>query len=303
MLSKPSTRIRTTSSIVFSKVADMVRASAIMTPRHEFEFCRPNDSLDERLQRMEKRNIDVIPMLQGQDLETGDISEYLDQETMRKRKEEGCMRCGDAAKQISQEDYVKEDLHITEIISSYLSRANRPKMPFFLVNENRQITGLVTLADFDKVAVKMYLFALISELEVSLLAIVSKRYSELKELCRCRRYCLRKRESRKNKSNSDSLEEYYYLNLRELMHIIMKSDVREHLERHVGALNNKDYEEIALLRNTVDHCKPLVSGDFPIDRLVKIHRHITNLISAAKAQTNSCRPESCQSTNNRTSGK
>lgn len=266
-----------------------------MTPKHEFEFCRPNDSLDERLQRMKKRNIDVIPMLQGEDLETGDISEYLDQETMRKRKEEGCTRCGDAAKRISEEDHLNQDLHITEIMSSYLSRANRPKMPFFLVNENRQITGLVTLADLDKVAVKMYLFALVSELEVSLLDIVSKRYSELKELCRCR-YCLRKRESRKNKSNSDSLEEYYYLNLRELIHIIIKSDVRERLERHVGSHNNKNYEEIALLRNTVDHCKPLVSGDFPIDRLVKIHELIKNLISAAKAQTNSCRPDSCQST-------
>jgi predicted transcriptional regulator len=295
MLSKPSTRIRTTSSSVFSKIVDMVRASSIMTPKHEFEFCRSNDSLDERLQRMERRNIDVIPMLQGEDLETGDISEYLDQETMRKRKEEGCTRCGNVAERIREENRLNEDLHVTEIMPSYLSRANRPKMPFFLVDANDQITGLITLADFDKVAVKMYLFALVSELEVSLLDIVSKKYPELKELCRCD-YCLKNRKSRKNKSNSDSLDEYYYLNLRELLHIVIESDIREHLERHVGALNNKDYEEIALLRNAVDHCKPLVSGDFPIDRLVKIYERIKNLISAAKAQTNSCRPDSCQST-------
>jgi predicted transcriptional regulator len=295
VLSKPSTRIRTTSSSVFSKVADMVRASSIMTPRHEFEFCRSNDSLDERLQRMRDRNIDVIPMLQGEDLETGDISEYVDQEIMQKRKEDGCTRCGDVAQRISEENRMNEDLHIKEIMSTYLSRANRPKMPFFLVDANDQITGLITLADFDKVAVKMYLFALISELEVSLLDIVSKRYSELKELCRCP-YCLRERESRKNRSNSDSLDEYYYLNLRELLHIVIESDIIERLERRVDALNNKDYEDIALLRNAVDHCKPLVSGDFPIDRLVKIHERIRNLISAAKVQTNSCRPESCQST-------
>ena len=77
MLAKPSVKIRTTPSEVFENIAKMIHVSSIMTPRYKFLYCRPNNILADRLQEMEKGRFDAIPMLEGEDLETGYIREYL----------------------------------------------------------------------------------------------------------------------------------------------------------------------------------------------------------------------------------
>lgn len=253
-----------------------------MTPRCEFEYCKPKGLLAERLEVMKDRRFDVIPMLQGKDLESGHISDYLDQETMARKMEQGFRYCGDASTKIGEDDRLKEDLHVEGIIARFLSRADKLKVPFFVVDSANKIIGLITLADLDKIAVKMYLFALISELELSLLDIVSKRYGELKNVCCCK-YCLRRREKRKKERSKDNLEEYYYLYIKELMHIVTHSDIRNQIEKSTEKiLRMKDCEDISQLRNTIAHPKPLVSGKFPINRLIKIHNLIKNLVAACK---------------------
>ena len=174
------------------------------------------------------------------------------------------------------------------LIARFLSRTDKLKIPYFIVNSANRIVGLITLADLDKVAVKTYLFALVSELELSSLDIVSKRYEDLKTVCKCK-YCKRMRKrrlntSKKRKSTEDKLEEYYYLYLKEVFHIITHCDINERIGKtEKGILKSKDYDNIVQLRNTVAHTKPLVSGKFPIKRLVKTHNLIKSLISACKS--------------------
>jgi len=288
MQQKPKIKIRTISLEVFKKVASTIRAFSIMTPRYEFEYCKPNDLLDEQLQIMRDKGFDVIPMLKGTGLETGEFSEYSSQESIEEKIKKGFKNCEDATTKIEEEDKILEDLPMDEVISKFSSRKNKSRVPLFLRNENNQITGLMTLADLDKTAVKMYLFALISELELSLLQMVSKDYYKLREVCMCK-YCVRKRKERKKRMHShDNLEEYYYLNLKELIHIIITPENLCETHRRVkNVLLREGHGEIVKLRNTIAHPKPLVSDKFPISKLARIHSLIKNLLSICKDTSSS----------------
>ena len=222
-------------------------------------------------------------MLRGKNLETGRIFSYLDQETMKQKMEEGYRYCEDAEIKIEKGDLLKDDLHLEDVMVRFASRTKKPKVPFFVVSSSKRIIGLMTLADLDKIAMRMYLFALISELELSLLDIVSQRYDELREVCTCR-YCLYCRKKREKKYANDKLEEYYYLYIKELMHIITDSDIRKQIEKGTkNILRKRDCEDISQLRNTIAHPKPLISGKFPINRLIKVHNIIKDLIIACKS--------------------
>jgi len=283
MQQKPKIKIRTISFEVFKKVAGAIRAFSIMTPRYEIECCKPNDLLNKQLQIMKDKGFDVIPILKRTDLETGEFSEYLSQEKIEEKIKQGFKNCEDAATKIEEEDKIVEDLPMDEVIRKFSSRKNKSRIPLFLRNENNQITGLMTLADLDKTALKMYLFALISELELSLLQMVSKDYYKLREVCRCK-YCVGKRKEREKRMLShDNLEEYYYLNLKELIHIIITPENLCDTHRRVkNVLLREGHGEIVKLRNTIAHPKPLVSDKFPISKLARIHSLIKSLLSICK---------------------
>jgi len=254
-----------------------------MTPRDRFEYCKPDDSLDEQLQIMKERGFDAILMLRGRDLKMGEINEYLSQENIKNKIAQGFKKCKEASTKIEEEDQIREDLPMEEVISRFSSRKNKSGIPLFLKNKNNHITGLMTLADLDKTAVKMYIFALISELELSLLEMISKDYDRVKEVCKCK-YCLRKRKARKNQIRShDNLEEYYHLNLKELIHMIIRSESSTEAQRRVkNALIREGHGEMVKLRNTIAHPTPLVSDKFPINKLARIHSLVKNLLSTCK---------------------
>lgn len=283
MQRKPKIKIRTISLEVFRKVTSTIRAFCIMTPKDRFECCKPGDSLDQQLQIMRRKGFDAIPLLKGTDLKSGEISEYLTRENIENKIAQGFMKCKEASTRIEEEDQIREDLPMEEVISRLSSRNNKSGIPLFLRDKNNLIIGLMTLADLDKTTVKMYLFALMSELELSLLEMISKDYDKVKEVCKCK-YCLRKRKARKNQMRShDNLEEYYYLNLKELIHIIIESESSSKAQRKVkNTLVREDHGEIVRLRNTIAHLKPLVSDKFPIDKLARVHSLVKNLLSICK---------------------
>ena len=279
---KPTVRIRTTSFEALKEVSDAVHISHIMTPRTEFEYCKPDDLLAPKLEGMKEGNF-VIPMLQGVDLKTGDFHEYVTQENTESKMKQGFKYCGDAATAIDKEDRILENLSMEEAVFRFSCRKNKSKIPFFLVDADNQITGLVTLADLDKTAVKVYLFALGSELELSLLEIVSKHFERFREVCTCE-YCTQKRRTRENKEFSrDRLEEYYYLYLEELIHIIAKSeDLSEDQKQVKDIMVRRRYGKIVELRNAVAHPKPLVSDKFPVEKLAEAISLLRDLISTCK---------------------
>lgn len=283
MQARPLSKIRPTSPQIFRKIAQMIRASSIMTPRYEFEYCQPDDLLTQKLSIMENKSFDVLPMLEGDDLATGRLCYYVEQETMKRKKDQGYKYCEEAATKIDNDDLLRKDSHMEDVISVFSTRGNKLKIPLFLVDSANRIIGLVTLADLDKTAAKMYFFAMICELELSLLKIISGHYKKLRENCSCE-YCRRKRKERsRRRFSGNTLEEYHYLNLRELLHIIVESkNVCLAHERIKSVLALDECDDIARLRNSIAHPKPLVEGKFPLDRLVKVHNLIKDLVFIVK---------------------
>ena len=280
---KPTVRIRTTSFDALKEVSDAIHVSHMMTPRTEFEYCKPDDLLVSILARMKEGNFDAIPMLHGLDLRNGDFHEYLVQENMESKIKQEFKYCKDAATEIEKEDRIPENLSMGETILKFSRRKNKLKIPFFLVDTDDQITGLVTLADLDKTPVKVYLFALTSELELSLLETISKHFERLREVCSCA-HCVRKRKIRDAKKYScDRLEEYYYLYLEELIHIIAKSEGFSENQKQVkDFMVSRGYTKIVELRNAIAHPKPLVSDKFPVEKLAESINLIKDLISRCK---------------------
>ncbi len=280
---KPTARIRTTSCEALKDVSGAIHASHIMTSRDEFEYCRPDDMLTSKLARMRKRNFDVIPMLRGFDLRNGDFREYLTHENMGSKIKQRFKYCKEAATEIQEEDRIPENLSVEEVILRFSLRRNKSKIPFFLADPNDKVTGLVTLADLDKTPVKVYLFTLMSELELSLLEIVSKHFEKFREICSCG-YCLQKRRTRENKGLGHSrLEEYYYLYLKELIHMVTRLEgFSENQKRLKDIIARKEHEKISELRNTIVHPRPLVSDKFPVEKLAETISLLNDLISSCK---------------------
>jgi hypothetical protein len=227
MQRKASVRIRTTSLELFRNIANTFHTSSIMTPRTAFEYCKPRNLLTEKLNLMKRKRFDVIPLQTGKNRTTATISHYLDQETIERKIAQGYKYCKKAAIEIGQEDMIN-DLPLGELIHRFSFRRDKPKIPLFIKDLSDQIIGLVTSADLDKTAFKTYLFCLISELEVSLLKIVSKHFKSDREICDCK-YCVGQRKGRETQEFcEDGLEEYHYLYLKELLHIfiILKKQAR-----------------------------------------------------------------------------
>lgn len=283
MAHKP--KIRVTSIDVFGKIVDLIFLNAIMTPKAQFEYCRPEDSLEDKLKIMQQYNFDCLPMLQGPILETGDFKEYVTQEKTEENITKGFRFCRDAATRIAEKDKLPELLPLRQFINCKPFQNIKFKVPIFLTNGKMQVTGLVTLADMDKVAARMYFFALFSELELSLLTLISDKYSSFREICRCK-CCESKRDFRKRKQSMDELEGYYYLYIKEIFHIVLESPSVSKVHDEVKIfLNREGYSNMVDLRNNIMHPKPLVSQKFPIDKLSDIQNSITNLLLIFKTQS------------------
>jgi hypothetical protein len=279
----PKPKIRMTSFEVLRKITSEIYADSIMTPRAEFTCCEPEDLLEEKLETM-KGKFDALPMFQGTDLNEAEIHEYLTQENADRKIKQGYRYCKEACSKIEEEDKIPEDLPVELLFAKLALRKNKAKVPLFLLDENNQVAGLITVADLDKVAVKMYLFALISELELTLLKIISSDYHKLREVCKCG-YCIKARERRKGKVYPDkNLEEYHYLYLTEIIHIILKSESLCESHRKVKSIfHSNSYGEIDTLRNAVAHPKPIVTDDFPLEKLVRLHNLIRDAIALCKS--------------------
>jgi len=279
----PKPKIRMTAFEVLRKVTSEICADSIMTPRAEFICCKPDDLLEEKLETT-KGKFDALPLFKGTDLNEAEIHEYLTMENADRKIKLGYRYCKEACSKIEEEDKIPEDLPVELLFARLALRKNRAKVPLFLLDEDDQVTGLLTVADLDKVPVKMYLFALISELELTLLNIISSDYHKLREVCKCD-YCIEMRQKRKGKVYPDkNLEEYHYLYLTEIIHIILKSESLCESHRKVkNTFQSNSYGEIDALRNAVAHPKPIVTNDLPLEKSVRLHNLIRDTIALCKS--------------------
>jgi predicted transcriptional regulator len=278
-------KIRITSQEVFEEILGMIHISAIMTPWDAIAFCKPNDPLKETIALMKNRRFDCMPVLEESDTQNGEFTSYI---TLAKSIAKDCfdfMYCRDVSLPIEDMDKIDENLQIRELIEGTPFQNERSKLPLFLTNKDKNITGLITSADLDKVASRMYFYILFSELEHSLLTIIAEDFQRFREVCSCNN-CKSKRNQRKrgnNRQSDEGLDEYHYLFLIEILHMVKEGPTlsKSH-EKIKELLRTETCKELSDFRNYIMHPKPIVTEKYPICKLADIQNLAYQILAITK---------------------
>lgn len=254
-----------------------------MTPRTEIDYCMPNDSLKDKIEVMNKKRFDGMPLLQG--------NKFIKCLTITKALEklqEGFKDCNNASVLIKENDKISENLTIKNLIEDNPFQKRNSEIPLFIENNENQIVGLITSADLDKVASRMYFYILFSELEHSLLKIIAEDFEKYKKICNCNT-CKMKRKSRINhikRQIDEELDEYHYLFLIEILHMISKSPSSSKVHQKIKELLKKEQcKELNEFRNHIMHPKPIVSKKYPIKKIAEIQNLVNQILTIFKNES------------------
>jgi CBS domain-containing protein len=197
------------------RILDLLTAKAILTPRDNFFYCHPNQNVSDAKRLLRDKKFSGAP-----------LKEKVLRRLVKLEKLEQCdghiKHCSEVATEITGQDMIPEDTSIERLIGIFAGR--KDNSPLF-VAKNKSITGLITSADLDKIAVKVYFFILISALESLLLDIIGKGYEKYKS-------CLQnpgKVEKRRRRCKGElvGLDEYHYLMTPEILEIVWGSAIKK----------------------------------------------------------------------------
>lgn len=170
---------------------------------------------------------------------------------------------------ITYRDVIPYHTHIHDVIKALAIESRN----FFFLHNERRIVGLVSVANLNCRQVKVYLFSLLSELEVRLGNFISSHVSEdvllkmtfeTKEKEKHEEVMKRYQQDKKTGSDASFVE---YLYLSDLINIIIKQKLYDQLgysrtrfENRLGSLNE--------LRHAVAHpARSIVTDKHPVEKL------------------------------------
>jgi hypothetical protein len=246
------------------QILTFLTANAIMTPRGKFFYCQPYQNASDAKRLLEENRFSGAP------LEEEPIRRYVKLEKLEK-----CAKhiryCVEAATEISENQKISEHTTIERLITVFAER-DCPELLF--VTDDKSIVGLVTAADLDKIAVKVYFFILISALESLLLDIIGKDY----ENCKCLLENPKKVENRykKHKGELVGLDEYNYLMTPEILEIVWKSEIKTTM----NVRTQEELEDLNHFRNLIAHGNYIITKDEDIRRPKKMDERIRRYIKA-----------------------
>lgn len=235
-----------------------------MTPKEKFFCVRFEQSVTEVKRLLQDHRFSGAP------LDEKEIHRYVGLE--RLEKNHGSFRqCGQVAEEIRASERISDNTTIEDIIEIL---ANKEDCSPLFVTAGESVIGLVTAADLDKTAVKIYFFALISALESLLLDKISKGYAHYKTLLdnpknvenRCRRCA----------GDKVGLEECNYLMTPEILEIVSKSEIGE----LIGVTDDSVLEGLRDFRNDVAHGNYIIVKDADIEKLKDRRDQICRYIHA-----------------------
>ncbi len=244
------------------RILDLLTAKSIMTPCNEFFFCQPDQKISDARRLLGDKKFSAAP------LHDVDIHRYVTLKKLEKTKDDAT-RCEDVADEITVRDVATGDTNIKNLLEIFFER--KDPVPLFVLERN-SITGLITGADLDKIAVKVFFFVLISALESLLLDIIGDNYKKYKE-------CLtnpREVEGRYGRCKGQlvGLEEHHYLMTKEIFEIVWGSDIGK-------IMNVKDEKELKALRkfrNRVAHGNYIIVKDDDVKDLKRKYDRICEFI-------------------------
>jgi len=246
------------------QILDLLTVKAVMTPRDKFTCCQSDQNVPDAIRLLRENKFNAAP------LEEGEINRYVALEKL-----EQCvghfMYCDEVATKITASDRITENTTIESLIGIFAER--KDPCPLF-VAEDDSIIGLVTCADLDKIAVKVYFFILISALELLLLDVIGRDYQIYKS-------CLQNPKSvekRHGKCEGElvGLDEYHYLMTKEILEIVWKSDIKT----KINVKNEGDLDKLKMFRNKVAHGNYIIIKDEDVKQLKEMDEKIREYIKA-----------------------
>lgn len=252
------------------QILDLLTAKAIMTPREEFFYCQPYQNVSDAKTLLQNNRFSGAP------LEEEAIRRYVKLEKLEECAE-NIKCCVEAATEISEQERIPDNTTIERLITVFAGR-DCPKLLF--VGDDESIVGLVTGADLDKIAVKVYFFILISALESLLLGIIGKNYKNYK--CYLQNPAQVEERYRKCKGELVGLDEYNYLMTPEILEIVWKSEIKTTM----NVLNQEELRELEYFRNLIAHGNYIITKDEDVGRLKKMDERIRGYITALERLAN-----------------
>lgn len=246
------------------QILDFLTAKAIMTPRDKFFYCQPYQNASDAKALLENKRFSGAP------LEEEPIRRYVKLKKLEKCAEH-ISYCIEAATEISEYEKILNNATIERLITVFAER-ECPELLF--VTDGKSIVGLVTAADLDKIAVKVYFFILISAFESLLLDVIGKNYENYK--CFLQNPAKVEKRYEKCKGELVGLDEYNYLMTPEILEIVWKSEIKATM----CVETQEELEELNEFRNLVAHGNYIITKDEDIGRLKKMDERIRGYIKA-----------------------
>ncbi|HAR97044.1 MAG TPA: hypothetical protein DCR97_13955 [Deltaproteobacteria bacterium] len=159
--------------------------------------------------------------------------------------------------------------------------------PQIFVRVFGQVGGIVTRGDFQKAPVRMWLFGLISLLEMQLLRLIREAYPEesWKQLIASKRLNFAERILTKRRKRNEAIDLADCLQFCDKRDIVLKS---AQLRRGSGFASEKECEDILKeleeVRNNLAHAQDIIKGFWP---------QIINLTENAEALLRQCEETTC----------
>lgn len=220
-----------------------VNAASIGTSIKRLDSINADEAKNDEkaLELMKKKHYDVLPIKSPISL----ISKYF--QTDRWNDYSSISR-----KTITHKDFIPLQTHLHDVIKGF---ASEQRNFYFLSNENR-IAGIVTIADLNRRPVRIYLFSLVSELEMLLSYLISREKINEKELFDIKygeNDKTIRRDYENDKANGVEVSFVEHLYLSNLLQIIKEKGLYVRLDYNNKEDFDGDFKKLCKFRNIVMH--------------------------------------------------
>lgn len=262
--SKKPHRKHKVSSPDLKQITNLIIAKTIMTHRDKFVCCQPGQNVSDAIKTLSENRFSGAP------LEEEPISRYVKLEKLQ-RNVKHALHCGELAIEIGPNDKISENTTIESLIEVLAER--KDPSPLFVVKDDA-VTGLVTCADLDKIAVKVYFFVLLSAFESLLLDVIGSNYEKYKT-------CLRnpktiEKRYRRCQGEFVGLDEHNYLMTKEIFEVVWKSEIKT----IISVTNEEELKKLAFFRNKVAHGNYIIIKDDDVNQLKEINEVIRGYLKS-----------------------
>lgn len=151
-------------------VQESLPINLIATPRQDFIYCRPNETIAVVIERTDAPGYDFLPVL-GPGAGDETVLGVLEVAQMRNRfPPEGTVH--QYMQPLAEQHLIGADASILTFIR------DADQHPFRFVVSGHQISGLVTLSDLQRLPVRAALFAMVTHIEMTMADVIRRRFSQ-----------------------------------------------------------------------------------------------------------------------------